>query len=97
MCGLCGAFGAKGDWSDAAGGAGTGARRRQQRARVANRVLDGYGLRLEAWGERYVLRSRTGRTGIVDNLTRLWPVAERLAGRPLDPLDDGLLGSLERP
>jgi hypothetical protein len=95
MCGLCGAFGAKADWSEAAAGTGTGARRRQHRARIANRVLGGFGLKLDAWGERYVLRSRTGRSGIVDNLTRMWPVAEQLAGRPLDPLDESLLEGLE--
>jgi hypothetical protein len=95
MCGLCGAFGVQADWSEAAGGPGTGPRRRQHRARIANRVLRVFGLKLDTWGERYILRGRTGRSGIVDNLTRMWPVAEQLAGRTLDPLDERLLAELE--
>jgi hypothetical protein len=60
-----------------------------------NRVLDHFGLRLDDWAGRvYVLRDRTGRTAVVDNLGILWTEAARLAGRPLDPLDPGLIDHL---
>ncbi len=63
--------------------------------RLVNRVLDRFGLRLDDWsGSVYVVRDRKGRAEIVSDLGALWPAAERLAGRPLDPLDPGLVASL---
>ena len=94
MCGLCGAFGAAADWAEAGA---AGAAQRGFRSRAASRVLARYGLTLDSWGGRYILRSRTGKTALVDNLSRMWPVAEALVRRPLDPLDEGLLASLEKP
>ena len=44
-----------------------------------------------------MLRSTTGRTALVDNVGELWPAAERLADRPLDPLDPALLTALAPP
>jgi hypothetical protein len=41
-----------------------------------------------------VLRDRKGKTAVVDDLGALWTAAERLAGRPLDPLDPVLVGAL---
>ena len=35
-----------------------------------------------------------GRTEVADDLSAVWAAAERLAGRPLDPLDDELVESL---
>ena len=56
------------------------------------------GLRLSSLaGGSSLLQSRTGRTEIVPHLGALWPAAERLAGRPCDPLDPGLLDALRRP
>ena len=63
--------------------------------RLLNRVLSHFGLELGDWGGRvYVLRDRKGRTAVVDDLGGLWTAAERLAGRPLDPLDPTLVGAL---
>jgi hypothetical protein len=42
-----------------------------------------------------VLSTATGKTEIVDNLTHLWTAAERLIGRPCDPLDPALVRRLE--
>jgi hypothetical protein len=39
---------------------------------------------------------RTGKSGLADNLSSLWPLADRLGTAPLDPLDDALLDRLER-
>ena len=73
----------------------TAGRERQHRTRILNAVLRHYGLSLSDWtAGKSVLKSFTGRSALVENVGELWPEAERLAGRPLDPLDPGLLESL---
>ena len=103
MCALCGILGGQGHWTeplDREGvyvrAAGPAERRRERTLRIAeaNAILRLFGLTLEDWqGGSYVLRGRTGRSEIVEHLAGLWPTAERMAGRPLDPLD---LAALER-
>ena len=62
---------------------------------VLNRVLDHYGLSLSDWaGSVYTLRDRKGRSAVVTDIGTLWGEAEKLAGRPLDPLNPKLLESL---
>ena len=39
--------------------------------------------------------TRTGRTEMVKDLAHLWAAAERLAGRPCDPLEESLVARLE--
>jgi hypothetical protein len=105
MCGLCGVFGSEAHWTDAAGRdsrsgepprGGTRRQERRHRVALANKVLAHYGLALADWnGNSYVLGSRTGRSEIVHHLAALWPAAERMAGRPCDPLDPALLAALE--
>jgi hypothetical protein len=90
MCGLCGVLLSE-TWAEEAGDR----RARVLRLKLLNRVLAHFGLRLEEWAGRvYVLRDRTGRTAVVDDLSAIWREAERLAGGPLDPLDPELLASL---
>ena len=98
MCGLCGALAGADHWTDAAVTAGgTRSQRRQLRNRVANEVLAYYGLSLkEAGGGSPLLQNRTGQTALVPHLGALWPAAERLAKRPLDPLDPDLIAALTR-
>ena len=92
MCALCGVL-LNEHWAEQDGGR----RARVFRAGLMNRVLDHFGLRLDDWqGRIYVLRDRKGRSAVVDNLGAVWSEAEKLAGRPLDPLDPGLLASLGR-
>jgi hypothetical protein len=63
--------------------------------RLANRILCHYGLRLDDWnGSRYVLSDKKGSSIIVQDLGGLWPAAEKLIHRPLDPLDPSLLEAL---
>jgi hypothetical protein len=89
MCALCGVL-LEEHWAEDGG-----RRARGFRVKLANRVLDHFGLRLDDWGGRvYVLRDRKGRTAVVANLGVLWVEAERLAGRPLDPLEPALLDAL---
>ena len=90
MCALCGLFGVAEHWSDGSAAAAE----RQHRVTVANRILATYGLTLSNWSGRLLLTSRTGGAAVVDNFGALWPAAERLAGRPCDPLDPGLMDAL---
>jgi hypothetical protein len=100
MCGLCGSLGGT-DWTD---GVPTGQQSanprdrrqtRRDRAATASRILGRYGLSLADWqGSAFVLRSRTGASVPVAGLLDLWPQADRLAGRPIDPLDPELISAL---
>ena len=104
MCSLCGILGGRGHWADSAASpdafAGraerhTRRRERQDRTRLINRVLSHYGLSLQDWqGNAYVLKSRTGRSIMVDDLNQVWAEAERLSRKACDPLDEGLLAAL---
>ena len=104
MCALCGVLGGAGHWTDAVARPGIFTRtaepieRRRERAlRVghANKVLKHYRLSLSDWqGTSFLLSTATGKTEIVDNLTHLWTAAEKLIGRPCDPLDESLIESL---
>ncbi len=92
MCALCSAL-LTSHWAES----GAGRRERVFRARLVNRVLAHFGLELSDWAGRvYLLRDRKGKTAVVDDLGGLWVAAERLAGRPLDPLDPDLVASLSR-
>jgi hypothetical protein len=102
MCGLCGTLGGT-HWADGMAGPAAGPDavpwlRRQARRRrvdVGNRILSRFGLSMTDWnGTAFVLRSRTGATAITTSLTDLWPQAERLAGRVIDPLDPALVRQL---
>ena len=106
MCGLCGILGGKAHWTDSAatpevfaGRAATHTARRERldRAGLVNRVLAHYRLSLKDWsGAQYVLRSGTGKTVLIDNLSQMWAEAERMTGREMDPLDPELIADLPR-
>jgi hypothetical protein len=90
VCPLCGALLTE-HWADG----GDARRGRVLRTRMVRRVLAGCGVALSDWGgTAYVLHDGKGRTEVVHDLTALWAQAERLAGRPLDPLDPALLADL---
>jgi hypothetical protein len=105
MCALCGVLGGTEHWTDAVGRPGVftrntdvAARRRERahRVAVANRILKHYGMALVDWqGASFVLSTSTGRTEMIESLAHLWAAAERLLGRPCDPLDDSLIACLE--
>ena len=106
MCALCGVLGGTEHWTDAIARPGVftsntdaASRRRERMKRVtaANRVLSHYRMNLADWqGSAFVLSTATGKTEIVDNLAHLWMAAERLLGRSCDPLDEELIGLMER-
>jgi len=105
MCSLCGVLGGNEHWTDAAARPGVFTRnhasvdRRRERAervRAANEMLSGFGLALSDWqGASFVLSTRTGRSEIIEDLGHLWPAAERLVGRPCDPLDLAFVARME--
>ena len=105
MCSLCGIIGGNEHWTDAAPRPGVYTRnverfdRRRERTRrvsAANRALSAFGLSLSDWqGSSFLLATRTGKTEIIDDLGHLWPAAERLSGRPCDPLDPLLITRME--
>ena len=105
MCALCGVLGGAEHWTNAVARPGvftrnTDAASRQRdrlnRVAAANRVLKHYRMTLADWqGSAFVLSTATGKTEIVDNLTHLWAAAEKLIGRPCDPLDPALVRRLE--
>ena len=90
-------------WTDAAGHAefdGSGERvtprhERTKRVQLANLVLREFGLKVSDWsGSAYVVEAGSGASEIVYHLNGIWAAAERLAGRPCDPLDPALLARL---
>src|SRR5215468_3855873 len=107
MCALCGVLGAAGHWTDAAARPGLYTRnvdslqRRRERAHriaCASRVLKHYGLTLSDWqASSFILSTATGKTDLVEDLGHLWAAAEKLSGRPCDPLDPDLIVRLEGP
>ncbi|WP_181704846.1 hypothetical protein [Chthonobacter rhizosphaerae] len=106
MCSLCGVIGGNEHWADAVARPGVYTRNtervdrrreRMNRVRLANRVLAPFGLSLADWqGTSFLLSTRTGKTEIIEDLGHLWPAAERLIGRPCDPLDPAVMAAVER-
>jgi hypothetical protein len=104
MCVLCWQFLTEDHWTEkhfgreaTAGGDREHIRRRdwRHRTQVLNHILGAYGLCLEDWQSRsYVLSDRKGSTVIVQDVGGLWPAAEQLVGRLLDPLDPQLIEAL---
>ena len=70
-------------------------RDRLHRMKVANELLRHYDLKVSDWaGSKYVLRDKKGRSELVQDLGSLWPAAQKLASRSLDPLDPALHAAL---
>jgi len=102
MCALCGVFLSEAHWTDASPSSpGWGMRTRRHerlhRVALANRILKHYGLRISDWqGSAYLLSAATGQTAVLPNVAAVWPAAEQLRKRALDPLDRHLIEALER-
>jgi hypothetical protein len=105
MCALCGVLGGSDHWTDAVARPGVFTRaadpleRRRERARritAANRILAHYQMKVADWqGTSFILSTATGKSEMVENLSHLWSVAERLSGHVCDPLDAGLLARMD--
>lgn len=100
MCGLCGVFLTEGSWSDTsvtslAAGGRTGRHERLHRVALANRVLKLFHVSVADWnGVSYVVSDATGQTEIVASIAAVWPVAERMSKRPIDPLDERVIAAM---
>jgi hypothetical protein len=106
MCALCGVIGGNPHWTD--GSARSGAynrtpttperrRERQERVLIVNRVLQPFRMTLSDWqGSAFLLSTATGKSEVVEDLSHLWVVAERLSGRECDPLAPATIAFLEQ-
>ncbi len=101
MCGLCGLFGSADHWTAASaqpevfGSTRTRRAERAEQVRLANAVLRAFALRLDDWqGASFVLSGATGRREMARTLPDVWKAAASMLGRPIDPLDAGLLARL---
>jgi hypothetical protein len=102
MCEVCAIFGAGEHWSD------FGRLReerfpfddiqhyrdeRKRRIRLINRILTPFAVSCEDYdGEALMLLDRSGRSRIAPTLNDVWPAAEALSGRLIDPLDVSFAG-----
>jgi len=102
MCALCGVFLTEAHWTDSSpspSGSSVRTRRHERLHRVAlaNRILRHYGFKISDWqGNAYLLSGATGQTAVLPNVAAVWPAAEQLRKRALDPLDPDLIEALER-
>ena len=97
MCNACGNPAAPGHWTEAGTTTpGDRLRARFHRAEVLRTILRPYGLTAHDDGSvpGIQLGKLTGGQTIVNNLTEVWAEAERLSGKPIDPLDHRYLDDL---
>jgi hypothetical protein len=89
MCGMCGLLGGGRHWSNAVAPGQDASARRHRYAQIAlaNRLLQPFRLQLTDFhGQSFVLASPTGAVEIVNDFMQVWKAAEKMLGRPLDPL-----------
>ncbi len=101
MCEVCAIFGAGEHWSDFARQRDERfpfedilhyREERKRRIVMINRLVVPLGLTCEDWdGEALALTDARGRTKIAPTLGDVWPIAETLSGRSIDPLADAFL------
>lgn len=94
MCNACGNPSVPGHWTEAgAATPGDRLRARFHRAGLLDKLLRPYGLSAHDGGmvPGIQLGTLSGSQAIVADLGALWAEAERLLGRPIDPLDPAFL------
>ena len=105
MCVLCGQMFGEIHWSErqldpvqVSHGSGETTRRQERHARIRllRKVLAQYGLEVgDDWSAtNYIVGNRKGDQRLAAAMGELWRVAQQMAGKPLDPLDDSLLERL---
>ena len=98
MCANCGFPAAPGHWAETGSvSASDRLRARFRRAQVLKSVLPAVGLTAYDDGQTpgvHVL-NRTGDQTIAANLDEVWRAAERMIGRPFDPLDSSFIGEAD--
>lgn len=102
MCMACGQMFMNIHWSDtqitdSAGFVDQGLLLRARLAKVkfTNEILNFYGLRVNSRaGGGYTVSTRTGRSLLCRDFGDLWPKAQSLTGKIVDPLDPALIAYL---
>lgn len=87
MCSLCGELSTRPHWTDRSPD-------RAARLTYARALLGAHGLGLVEWQRRYLVSNGRGRTEVVNDLGACWVAAERLVGRPVDPLEPAAAAAL---
>jgi hypothetical protein len=98
VCILCYGLTGEEHWTDARVGAAPHASVRARRRSLLTEIMGAHGLdyRDDPSGFTALVSDRKGRVQVARNLGEVWAAGERLAKRPLDPLDPGLLARLRR-
>lgn len=106
MCSLCGILGCDDHWTHSVDRPGVFTRntdrhsRRAEGARrvvAANRVLSFRRINLAEWqGTSFVVSNATGASTVFESFSHLWPEAEAVCGRDIDPLDDALIDWVQK-
>lgn len=101
MCSLCGILGCDDHWTHSVARPGVFTRATDRHSRrsegtrrvaAANRVLSFRRIKLEEWqGASFVVSNATGASSVFEAFSHLWPEAEALCSRDIDPLDDALI------
>jgi len=105
MCMLCGQMFSEIHWSElqldpmrVSQGSGETSRRQERHARIRllRKVLAQYGLEVaDDWSATsYIVGNRKGDQRLAAAMGELWRVAEQMAGKRIDPLDESLLARL---
>lgn len=102
MCMACGQMFMNIHWSDTQRTDSNGfvdqsllLRTRLAKVKYTNQVLGFYGLRVSSRaGGGYTVSNRTGRSVLCQDFGDLWPKAQMLTGRTVDPLDPQLIAYL---
>ena len=98
MCASCGYPARPGHWTDAgAADAHDRLRARFRRAEVLKSVLPAYGLTAHDGADvpGIQIATLTGNQTIALDLAELWAAAEKLSGKPVDPLDPRFIGGAD--
>jgi hypothetical protein len=98
MCVLCYGLAGEEHWTDARVGDEPNVSVRARRRRLLTQLIAAHGLDYseDPTGVTALVGDRKGNVAVARGLGELWAAAERLAGRPLDPLEPAILGRLDR-
>ena len=94
MCSVCGVLGGPAHWSITSGrlhlaDAPTARAERARTAGLLNRIARSRGATVSDWqGSAWLVAGATGAQEVVASLGLVWAALDRVAGRPIDPLDD---------
>jgi hypothetical protein len=97
VCILCYGLTGEEHWTDARMGAEATASLRARRRALLSNVMAAHGLdyKDDTTGVTSLVSNRKGSVPVARSLGEVWAAAEKLAKRPLDPLEPELLARLE--